>query len=59
MLVLGRREGEKIVVDGGIVITVAYIDGNKVGIGVDAPPDAKILRGELTDRRSVRRRTLD
>ena len=50
MLVLSRREQERIVIDGDIVITVLGIDKNgQVRIGIDAPHDKKILRGELIE----------
>ena len=50
MLVLTRREQERIVIDGDIVITVLGVDKNgQVRIGIDAPHDKKILRGELIE----------
>lgn len=51
MLVLSRKEEEKIVIDGRIKITVLKIDGNCVRIGIDAPKDVTILRSELTKAR--------
>jgi carbon storage regulator CsrA len=47
MLVLGRKTGQKIVIDGGITVTVVEVVGNKVRIGIDAPEDVRILRAEL------------
>lgn len=48
MLVLSRRADEKIVIDGGkIVINVVRIRGDKVQLGIEAPEDVRILRGEL------------
>lgn len=49
MLVLSRKPGEKVVIDGGITITVVEVIGNRVRIGIDAPDQIKILRGELVD----------
>ena len=37
MLVLTRKIGETIVIDGGIKVTVVKIDGNKVRLAIDAP----------------------
>jgi carbon storage regulator len=47
MLVLTRKPGEKIVIQGGITVTVVQVDGGRVRIGIDAPEDVRILRGEL------------
>jgi len=47
MLVLTRREGERIALGDDIVVTVVSIQGNKVRIGVSAPDDVAIRRGEL------------
>jgi carbon storage regulator CsrA len=47
MLVLSRRKNETIVIDGQIEIEVLKISGNTVRLGVKAPRDVKVLRGEL------------
>ena len=47
MLVLTRKLNETIIIDGGIKLTVVKIDGNKVRLAIDAPPDVQILREEL------------
>jgi len=47
MLVLSRKLNEKIVVDGGIVITVVKIDRNQVRIGIEAPGHIGVFREEL------------
>ena len=52
MLVLTRRVGEEIVIDGGIRITVGAVQGEKVRIGVTAPPDVRVDRAEVHLRRS-------
>ena len=50
MLVLTRREQERIVIDGDIVITVLGVDKNgQVRLGIDAPQEKNILRGELIE----------
>lgn len=46
MLVLSRREGQKLIM-GDIVLTITKLKGNTVQIGIEAPPEVKILRGEL------------
>jgi len=50
MLVLTRKVGEKIVIDHNITVTITAIDGNKVRIGVSAPPDISIHREEIHQR---------
>jgi len=47
MLVLTRREGETLVIDGDIKVTVLSIKGNQVRIGIDAPKEVPIHRQEL------------
>jgi Carbon storage regulator (could also regulate swarming and quorum sensing) len=47
MLVLSRREGEKIIIGDSITITVVRMSGDKVRVGVEAPDDVLILRSEL------------
>lgn len=47
MLVLPREEGQDILIDGGIVITVVGFKGKAVKIGIKAPKHVKIYRREL------------
>lgn len=48
MLVLTRCKGEKIVLpELGITVQVVRVRGRAVRLGVTAPPEVKILRGEL------------
>lgn len=47
MLVLTRKQAEQIVIGDNITITVVRVDGNKVRIGIDAPKNVSIQRGEL------------
>jgi carbon storage regulator CsrA len=48
MLVLSRKVGEKLVIDGNITVEVVRIQGNRITLGLVAPSDVKILRGELS-----------
>ena len=51
MLILARRRNEKIVFPHlGVTVEILSIAGNSVRIGVQAPPDIKILRQEVIDR---------
>ena len=47
MLVLSRKEGDTIHIGNGIVITVTQIKGNRVKIGIAAPPEVSVVRGEI------------
>ena len=47
MLVLSRKVGEKLVIGDNITIVVNRVAGNRVTIGIDAPDDIRIVRGEL------------
>lgn len=49
MLVLSRRKGDSIVIDGGIKITVVEVKGNVVRLGIEAPKEVSILRTELCE----------
>lgn len=47
MLILTRKEGEAIVIDGKIEIKLLEIEDGKVKIGIEAPKDIEILRKEI------------
>ncbi len=47
MLVLSRKAGQELVIDGKIRITVNRIQGNRVTLGISAPNSVRIVRGEL------------
>lgn len=54
MLVLSRKSGERIHLGDDITIVVNKISGNRVSIGIDAPNDVQIVRGELPRFTSVK-----
>lgn len=47
MLVLSRKQGEQLRIGEDIVLTVNRVSGNRVAIGIEAPRDVRIVRGEL------------
>lgn len=49
MLIVQRKVGEKIVIGGGIEITLTSINARSVRIGVKAPRGVLVLRGEVHD----------
>ena len=47
MLVLSRKVGEKLVIGGNITVVVTRVAGNRVTLGIEAPNDVRVVRGEL------------
>ncbi|HEX6960468.1 MAG TPA: carbon storage regulator [Lacipirellula sp.] len=47
MLVLSRKQSQRIKLGDSIVITVVRVAGDKVRLGIDAPRDMLVLRDEL------------
>lgn len=47
MLVLSRKANETIHIGAHVVVKVHRVAGNRVKLGVEAPDDVEILRGEL------------
>ena len=50
MLVLTRKRTEMIKIGDDIVITVIHTSRGSVKLGIQAPSDVRVLRGELNDR---------
>jgi len=50
MLVLSRKVGEEILIGDGITVKVLSVHGDKVRIGLVAPAETRVLRGELKPR---------
>jgi carbon storage regulator len=49
MLVLSRKRDERIVIGDNIVITVVDVRGDKVRLGIEAPPEVPVHRQEIVD----------
>jgi carbon storage regulator len=47
MLVLSRKQGERIVISNTIIVTILEVKGNAVRIGVEAPRDIPVHREEV------------
>jgi carbon storage regulator len=54
MLVLTRRIGEEIVIAGNIRVTVVAVEGQRIRVGITAPPSVPVVRPELLPGCSVR-----
>jgi carbon storage regulator len=50
MLVLTRRLGETIVIGDDIVIKIVDIHGKQIRVGIEAPTEVSVYRGEIYDR---------
>jgi carbon storage regulator len=50
MLILTRRAGEAILIDGGVRIVVLGTDGGGVRLGIEAPQSVGIMREEVLSR---------
>jgi carbon storage regulator len=49
MLILSRKIGESIVIDGRIVVRIMRLDGDVVKVGIEAPLDIPVHRQEVYD----------
>jgi carbon storage regulator len=47
MLVLSRKETQRIRVGDSVVVTIVKVSGDKVRVGIEAPSDMLVLRDEL------------
>ena len=47
MLVLSRKERQRIRLGDNITVTIVRLSGDQVRLGIDAPRDIRVLRDEL------------
>lgn len=47
MLVLSRKRGESIVIDGEVMVTISEVHGGRVKLAIDAPRSRKVMRFEI------------
>ncbi len=47
MLILSRKSGESIVIDGRIHVKIVRVEGETVKIGIEAPSDVPVHRREV------------
>lgn len=50
MLVLSRKTDERIVIGDNITVTLLAVRGNTVRLGIDAPREIRVVRGEIVSR---------
>lgn len=49
MLVLSRKPGQSLQIGDNITVTVLEVRGHVIRLGIEAPRDVRVLRGELED----------
>ena len=49
MLILSRKTGESLVIDGRIIVKIIRTDGDTVKVGIEAPADIPVHRQEVYD----------
>ena len=54
MLILTRKEGESLIIDGDIEVTILEVNGGAVKIGIEAPQEVAIWREEVIKRVEAR-----
>mgnify|MGYP001557325949 FL=1 len=47
MLILSRKSGESIVIDGNIRVKILRVDGDVVKLGIEAPAEVPVHRQEV------------
>jgi len=47
VLILSRKAGDSLMIDGGVRIVVLGVEGNSVRLGIDAPTDVRVMRSEI------------
>lgn len=50
MLVLSRKTGEQICIGNSVFVSVQRVSGNRVVLGIDAPPEVSVVRTELREK---------
>ena len=53
MLILSRRIGEAIVIGSRVSVTVTNVRSNSVSLGIEAPEDVRVDRGEIHVRKEA------
>jgi carbon storage regulator len=49
MLILSRKLGESIVIDGRIIVKIIRVEGDLVKLGIEAPREVPVHRQEVYD----------
>jgi carbon storage regulator len=49
MLILSRKLGESIVIDGRIIVKIIRVEGDMIKVGIEAPKEVPVHRQEVYD----------
>lgn len=52
MLIVTRKVNEKVLIGDNVIVEVVEIRGKQVRLGIQAPDDVLVLRGELAKRKN-------
>ena len=47
MLILSRKVGQSIVINGNVIVKVVRVDGDQIKLGIQAPESVKVNREEI------------
>jgi carbon storage regulator len=47
MLILSRKVGQSIVINGNVIVKVVRVDGDQIKLGIDAPREISVHREEI------------
>lgn len=50
MLVITRKEGQKIMIGDDITVIIKHVRGRQVSVGIDAPREIEVHREEVKER---------
>ena len=59
MLVLSRKQKQQIRIGEDVVVTILQIKGGSVRVGIEAPREVHVMRGELDDFREASKKQKD
>lgn len=55
MLILSRKVGESVTIEGGIVVSVVRVSGDAVRLGFEVPREVRVDRTEIAERIAAER----
>ena len=53
MLILSRKVGQSIVINGNVIVKVVRVDGDQIKLGIQAPVEISVHREEIQRQRDA------